>query len=150
MKRKLISDNYKAGIKDKKLEVINLLDIDATPVHAAFETVDAAARRSDASAARSEIVGLIPERAVYQAAEQHIRLQDALADHVLERQVRASAGPGLGEWMDAVASASPSPGGGTVAAVSGAVAAVAGAARPTVCGSSSGSTAGAAATARCG
>jgi glutamate formiminotransferase/formiminotetrahydrofolate cyclodeaminase len=102
---------------------INLLDIDATPLHAVFDVVDAAARRAGAAAARSEIVGLVPERAVYRAAEAHIRLQDAVAEHVLERQVRRTAGPGLGEWMDAVASSSPSPGGGTVAAVAGAIAA---------------------------
>ena len=101
---------------------MNLLDLDATALHEAFGAVDAAARRSGAEAGRSELVGLVPERAVYAAAEAHLRLQDALADHALERQVRQSAGPGLGEWMDAVASASPSPGGGTVSAVAGAVA----------------------------
>ena len=102
---------------------MNLLDLDATEVHTAFEAVDAAARRAGAEAARSELVGLVPERAVYAAAEAHLRLPDALADHALERQVRRSAGPGLGEWMDSVASASPSPGGGTASAVAGAVAA---------------------------
>ena len=102
---------------------MNLLDLEATPLHAAYDAVDAAARHSGAEAARSEIVGLVPEQAVYHAAQAHIRLQDDLAVHALERQVRASAGPGLGEWMDAVASASPSPGGGTVSAVAGAVAA---------------------------
>lgn len=102
---------------------MNLLDLDATAVHVAFDAVDAAARRAGAEAARSELVGLVPERAVYAAAEAHLRLQDALADHALERQVRRSAGPDLGAWMDSVASASPSPGGGTVSAVAGAVAA---------------------------
>ena len=102
---------------------MNLLDIDATPVHAAYDAVDAAARRAGAAAGRSEIVGLVPERAVYAAAAAHIRLQDTMADHVLERLVRRTAGPGLGEWMDRVASASPSPGGGTVSAVAGGIAA---------------------------
>ena len=102
---------------------MNLLDLEATALHEAFDAVDAAARRAGAQAARSELVGLVPERAVYAAAEAHLRLADALADHALERQVRRSAGPGLGEWMDGVASSSPSPGGGTVAAVAGAVAA---------------------------
>ena len=102
---------------------MNLLDIDATPVHVAYDAVDAAARRSGAAAGRSEIVGLVPERAVYAAAAAHVHLQDEMADHSLERLVRRSAGPGLGEWMDRVASASPSPGGGTVAAVAGGIAA---------------------------
>jgi glutamate formiminotransferase/formiminotetrahydrofolate cyclodeaminase len=102
---------------------MNLLDIDATPLHVAFDAVDAAARAAGAAAGRSELVGLVPERAVHAAAAAHVRLQDAMADHVLERLVRRSAGPGLGEWMDSVASASPSPGGGTVAAVAGGIAA---------------------------
>lgn len=102
---------------------MNLLDIDATPVHAAFDAVDAAARAAGARAGRSEVVGLVPERAVYAAAAAHVHLQDVMADHVLERLIRRGAGPGLGEWMDRVASANPSPGGGTVAAVAGGIAA---------------------------
>ena len=102
---------------------MNLLDMDATPLHQAYDAVAAAARAAGADAARSELVGLVPERAVYAAAEAHIRLQDPIAGHVLEANVRKSAGPGLAEWMDRVASANPSPGGGTVSAVAGGIAA---------------------------
>ena len=102
---------------------MNLLDMDATPLHQAYDAVAAAARAAGADAARSELVGLVPERAVYAAAEAHIRLQDPIAGHVLEANVRKSAGPGLSEWMDRVASANPSPGGGTVSAVAGGIAA---------------------------
>ena len=42
---------------------------------------------------------------------------------MLETKVRSTAGPTLGDWMDAVASSSPAPGGGTVSAVAGAMAA---------------------------
>lgn len=102
---------------------MNLLDMDATPLHQAYDAVAAAARAAGADAARSELVGLVPERAVYAAAEAHIRLQDPIAGHVLEANVRKSAGPRLSEWMDRVASASPSPGGGTVSALAGGIAA---------------------------
>jgi len=102
---------------------MNLLDIDATPVHVAFGAVEAAAVAAGAGVARSEIVGLVPERALHAAAEAHLRLRDAAAAHSLESTVRKTAGPGLAEWMDGVASASPSPGGGTVSAVAGAAAA---------------------------
>jgi len=47
--------------------------------------------------------------------------------HVLEANVRKSAGPGLSEWMDRVASSNPSPGGGTVSAIAGGIAAALGA-----------------------
>jgi glutamate formiminotransferase / formiminotetrahydrofolate cyclodeaminase len=124
------SDGGLPGVQARGFDVngepqvsINLLDLDATSLHGAFDAVAAAARDAGAEAVRSEIVGLVPERAVYEAAGAHLRLQDALADHVLERQVRRTAGPGLGEWMDGVASASPSPGGGTVSAVAAGIAA---------------------------
>jgi len=102
---------------------MNLLDTDTTPVHVAFDAVAAAAREAGADAGWSEIVGLVPERAVHGAAQAHLRLREPVKEHVLEEQVRRSAGPSLGEWMDAVASATPTPGGGTVSAVAGAMAA---------------------------
>ena len=102
---------------------MNLLDIDTTSVHVAFDAVAAAAREAGADAAWSEIVGLVPERAVHAATGAHLKLREPVAGHVLEEQVRRTAGPTLDEWMDAVASVSPTPGGGTVSAVAGAMAA---------------------------
>ncbi|MBI4542386.1 MAG: glutamate formimidoyltransferase [Gemmatimonadetes bacterium] len=102
---------------------MNLLDIDATPMHVAFHAVAAAAREAGAGAGWSEIVGLVPERAVHGAAEAHLGLREPIGEHVLEEAVRRSAGPSLGEWLDQVASASPTPGGGTAAAIAGAMAA---------------------------
>ncbi len=102
---------------------MNLLDIDVTPLHAAFDAVAAAARAAGADVAWSEIVGLVPERAVTGAAAAHLRLRDDISAHVLEAQVRRGAGPTLDAFLDSVASAEPTPGGGTVAAVAGAMAA---------------------------
>lgn len=102
---------------------MNLLDIDTTPMHVAYEAVSGAAREAGADVAWSEIVGLVPERAAIGAAESYFRLRDPLSVHLLEAKVRASAGPSLDGFLDAVASSSPAPGGGTVAAVTGAMAA---------------------------
>ena len=102
---------------------MNLVDIDTTPPHVAFEAVAAAARRAGTEAAWSEVVGMVPERCVQGAAEQHLRMREKIAPHVMEAQVRATAGPTLSDWMDAVASVNPSPGGGTASAVAGALAA---------------------------
>jgi glutamate formiminotransferase/formiminotetrahydrofolate cyclodeaminase len=102
---------------------MNLVDIDVTPPHAAFEAVAAAAREAGVEVAWSEIVGMVPERCVHAATERHLLLREPVAAHVLEAKVRATAGPTLGDWVDAVASASPAPGGGTVSAVAGAMAA---------------------------
>lgn len=100
---------------------MNLLDIDTTPMHVVYDAVAAAAREAGADVAWSEIVGLVPERAVHHLAESHLRLREPAGVHVLEEQVRASAGPSLDGFLGEVAGASPSPGGGTVAAVAGAM-----------------------------
>ena len=102
---------------------MNLLDIDTTTMHTAFDAVAAAARDGGADVAWSEIVGLVPERALLGAAASYLRLKGDVQSHVLEAQVRKSSTPTLGAFMDSVASAEPAPGGGTVAAVSGAMAA---------------------------
>ncbi len=102
---------------------INLVDIDKTPPHVAFEAVAVAAREAGTEAAWSEIVGMVPERCLHAATERALKLREPLAPHVLENKVRSTAGPTLGDWMDAVASVSPAPGGGTVSAVAGGVAA---------------------------
>ena len=101
---------------------MNLVDIDVTPPHVAFEAVAAAAHELGTEVTWSEIVGMMPERCVEATTQRHLMLREPVAAHVLENKVRASAGPTLGEWMDAVASSSPAPGGGTVSAVAGAMA----------------------------
>ncbi len=102
---------------------MNLVDIDVTPPHVAFEAVAAAARELGTEATWSEIVGMVPERCVQAATAKHLLLREPVAAHVLENKVRATAGPTLGDWMDSVASSAPAPGGGTVSAIAGAMAA---------------------------
>ncbi|MFI5213191.1 MAG: glutamate formimidoyltransferase, partial [Gemmatimonadales bacterium] len=102
---------------------MNLLDIDTTPLHVAFDAVQAAARAKGADAAWSEIVGLVPERALRSTTEAHLKLREPALPHLLEQKVRETTGPTLEGFLDQVASASPTPGGGTVAALAGALAA---------------------------
>jgi glutamate formiminotransferase/formiminotetrahydrofolate cyclodeaminase len=102
---------------------MNLVDIDVTPPHRAFEAVAAAAAEAGVAVSWSEIVGMVPERCVHAAAETHLKLREPVAAHLLEAKVRGTSAPGLDEWTDAVASAKPAPGGGTVSAVAGAMAA---------------------------
>src|SRR5712691_8746228 len=62
---------------------MNLLDIDTTPLAVVFAAVQAEAQRRGVRVLRSEVVGLIPERAILGAAAAGLKLSDP-ADHLLE------------------------------------------------------------------
>src|SRR5260370_12875176 len=73
---------------------MNLLDIDVTPPATVFHAVEEAARQRGVAIARSEIVGLIPERAVIGTAATSLKCLD-IAAHILEAKTREAEGPPL-------------------------------------------------------
>ena len=113
---------------------MNLTDFEQTPVHRVFDLVKREAEGRGVSIAGSEIVGLIPRRAIEAAAEFYLRIEDFSSAQVLENRLeevleRAAA---LGAqkladlaqpFLDAVARPTPAPAGGSVAALAGALAA---------------------------
>ena len=104
---------------------MNLVDVEKTPLYRAFDMVKLEAEAQGVSPTWSEIVGLVPERALFETAARHIQLRNFSPDIVLERKVResVSGGVSLSGFVSSVASSTPTPGGGSVAAHVGALAA---------------------------
>ncbi|HEX4574308.1 MAG TPA: glutamate formimidoyltransferase [Gemmatimonadales bacterium] len=100
---------------------MNLLDLDTTSPATVYAAVAAQAQARGVGIVKSEVVGLIPERALVGAGAAALHLPDA-ADHLLEAKIRAAEGPSLDDWLDELAAGTPTPGGGSAAALAGALA----------------------------
>jgi len=97
---------------------MNLVDTERTPLFRAFDMVKMEAEARGVSPTWSEIVGLVPERALFDTAAHHLQLRDFSPEMVLERKVREAVegGEALGAFIASVAAPTPAPGGGSVAA----------------------------------
>jgi len=109
---------------------MNLTDYRTTPIHRALEAVRREAQRYGVGVEESEIVGLVPEDALFDAAEYYLQLHSFDRGAVLERKVRAvdatSAVESLAAFTGRLARRTPTPGGGSAAAAAGALAAALG------------------------
>lgn len=103
---------------------MNLLDIDTTSPATVFAAVERAARAHGVRIMKSEVVGLIPERALLGAGAAYLNLPDP-APHLLEAKIRAAeeegGDPTVDAWFAELSSAEPAPGGGSAAAFAGAM-----------------------------
>jgi glutamate formiminotransferase / formiminotetrahydrofolate cyclodeaminase len=112
---------------------INMTDFEQTPLHRVFEMVKREAERYGVSIVGSEIVGLIPKRAIEITADFYLQLENFSPAQVFENRVEASLsgsaapqGPGkfaslAQPFLDAVSEPTATPGGGSVAALAGAL-----------------------------
>jgi glutamate formiminotransferase len=113
---------------------INMTDFEQTPLHRVFEMVKREAERYGVMPVGSEIVGLVPKRAIEMTADFYLQLENFSPAQVFENRLAAAmAGVPLeprGKYaslaqpiLAAVADATPTPGGGSVAALAAALAA---------------------------
>ena len=111
---------------------MNLTDYRKTPIHRALEQARREAARYGAAIEESEIVGLVPEDALLDAAEYYLQLNRFDRGQLLDRKVRAAASGGalaggsLGEFVRRLAARTPTPGGGSAAAAAAAMGAALG------------------------
>lgn len=102
---------------------MNLVDTERTPLHRAFEMVRMEAEAHGVSPTWSEIVGLVPERVLFEAGARHVQLRGFSREMLLEHKVRnaVSGGESVEAFVSRVAAPTPTPGGGSVAAHAGAL-----------------------------
>jgi glutamate formiminotransferase/formiminotetrahydrofolate cyclodeaminase len=111
---------------------MNLTDFEQTPVHRVFEVVKREAERYGVVPVSSEIVGLIPKKALEAAAEWFLQVENFDASLILENRLAAVMGgklavgglrAGVEPFVERLAAATATPGGGSAAAASAAMAA---------------------------
>jgi glutamate formiminotransferase len=111
---------------------MNLTDFEQTPIHRVFEVVKREAARYGVAPVSSEIVGLIPKKALESAAEWFLQVENFDSSLILENRLAAVMGgkmaigglrAGVEPFVEQLAAPTATPGGGSAAAASGAMAA---------------------------
>ncbi len=112
---------------------MNLTDFTQTPVARVVEFVRREAARYGAAVTRSELVGMIPQAALVDAAQWYLQLDNLESDQILENRLAADeaeeaahapAAAGLTPaFLDDLAAGTAAPGGGAAAAYAAAMAA---------------------------
>ncbi|MGB3716360.1 MAG: glutamate formimidoyltransferase [Candidatus Promineifilaceae bacterium] len=102
---------------------MNLTDFSKTPIHRIQELVRQEASRFGLSITNTELIGLAPQDALLDAAQWYLQLDEFDEDQVLEvriaRETEVDITPHA--FLEATADGSPTPGGGSTAALAGAL-----------------------------
>src|SRR6202790_2045283 len=111
---------------------MNLTDFEQTPIHRRFELVKQEAGRHGVIPVSSEIVGLIPKKALEAAAEWFLQVENFDSSMILENRLAAVVGgkmavgglrAGVEPFVEQLAAPTATPGGGSASAASAAMAA---------------------------
>jgi glutamate formiminotransferase len=63
---------------------MNLVDISQTPIHIVFDAITRLAQAHGVTVARSELIGLTPQEAIYQAAAHYLKLPELTTANTIE------------------------------------------------------------------
>ncbi len=105
---------------------MNLTNYQKTPVARVVEMIRREAARYAVGVHHCELVGLIPQQALVDAAQWYLQLDQFEPEQILEHKIQAASqqtantAPLDGAFLDALASGSATPGGGSAAAYAGA------------------------------
>lgn len=109
---------------------MNLLNFQRTPIYRVQELVRREAARYGLSITNAELIGLTPQQALIDSAKWYLQLDivedEQVLEYLLAQQEEGTEGVSdlvPSAFLDAVAAAEPTPGGGSVAALAGALAA---------------------------
>ena len=103
---------------------MNLVNYKKTPMHRVLDAIKVEAARYGVAVTSTEIVGLVPNEALVKTAEFYLQLANFSKDQILEEKLQKASEAQKqtgGEFFNEVASSSPAPGGGSVAAAAGAL-----------------------------
>lgn len=105
---------------------MNLTNFEKTPIHRVQEMVRREAARYGLSITKAELVGLIPQAALIETAKWYLQLDDLQEKQILEYRLAEPENKldgGMAGFVENVAASTPTPGGGSVAALAGTLAA---------------------------
>ncbi len=131
----LVEGSRPEFIKGQAQVSMNLTNFKKTPIHRVVELIRREAARYGTAITHGEVVGLIPQAALVESARWYLQLDGFSPEQVLENKIAtlsdtASSDEALdgaldkpAEFIDAVAANTATPGGGSVAALAGALAA---------------------------
>jgi glutamate formiminotransferase/formiminotetrahydrofolate cyclodeaminase len=126
----------KGFLVDNQTQVrMNLTNFERTPIHRVQELVRREAAQYGLTITRAELVGLVPQKALLDSARWYLQLDRLRDDQILELSLQNQYGDQGGEtaspdeqegeqpgrFVDSVAAPTPTPGGGSVSALVGAL-----------------------------